>query len=254
MKSVRCLSLWLVAGVSLLEVGMAELAVSPGLVSAGGGSSASARFELVGSVGQSVAGTGLVSTGALGLRSGFWSQVIRWINAQPEPGSDVLTRRPGDGAQILISRLLLNDFDADFDRVTFAGFASVSAGGGNVYREGPWLIYQPPVGLDPESDVITYRITDGLGGPVTGQIQVVRSVPPYDGPPNALGIEVDPGDRERVRVRFQGISGRSYVVQTASAITGPWGVLGPVVAGSNGAMEILDTLSLDPRFYRLVEP
>ncbi len=254
MKNPGIHGLLLLGIVMLPALQGAGLVVSPALISGGGGSSGSTRFQVTGSMGQPVAGVGLASTGGLALRSGFWSQVIRWINAQPEPGSDLLTRRPGDGAQILISRLLMNDVDADFDRVTLAGFVPVTAGGGSVFRDGPWLIYQPPAGSDPENDVVTYSVTDGFGGPVTGQIQVVRFVPPYDGPPNAWGIGVDPGDPGKVRVRFQGIAGRSYVVQTAPTISGPWGVLGSVVAGSNGAMEVVDTISVDPRFYRLVEP
>ncbi len=254
MKTRGILGLLMMGVVSCPALQGADLVVSPALISGGGGSSSSTRFQVTGSVGQPVAGVGLASTGGLALRSGFWSQVIRWINAQPEPGADLLTRRPGDGAQILISRLLANDVDADFDRVTFAGFVPVSSGGGSVFRDGPWLIYQPPTGLDPENDIVTYSVTDGFGGLVTGQVQVVRFVPPYDGPPNALGIAVVPGDPVQVRVRFQGIAGRGYVVQTAPTISGPWGELGPVVAGSNGAIEILDAILVDPRFYRLVEP
>jgi len=237
-----------------IQASAGDLKVSPAVVSGGGGSSASSRFGLVGSIGQAVAGMESTSGGGIAARSGFWSQAVRWINAPPTTVEDTLTRRSGDGAQVLISRLLLNDSDADFDRVTFAGFTSATAAGGSVYRDGPWLIYQPPVGADPESDSITYQVADGFGGTASGVVQVVKFVPPYEGPPNSLGIATDPTVPGMVRVRFQGIAGLTYLVQTAPAITGPWVVAGPIVAGVNGRMEYVDAMSSEPRFYRLIEP
>jgi len=245
---------WMVAFVGAAGLFAGELELQSVLVSGGGGAGESPRFAMVGSVGQPLAGVGFESADGFKLRTGFWTQVTRWVNAVPQPGSDTLTRRPGDAAQILISRLLANDVDGDFDRLSFAGFSGATVGGGSVFRDGPWLIYQPPVGGDPETDTVTYLVTDGFGAPVAGQLQVVRYVPPYDGPPNALGIATDPANSNQVRVQFQGIAGRSYLVQTAQAITGPWQVLGPVVAGATGRMEVVDVVRLDPRFYRLVEP
>ncbi len=231
-----------------------ELRVIPQLVSGGGGHSEAGRFAVTGSVGQPVAGAGFESPNRFRSRAGYWSQVLPWINVAPVATDDVLARRSGEGAHILIRHLLDNDYDVDFDTLIFAGFDNVSAKGGRVFRDGPWLIYQPPAGADPtDEDSFTYFVTDSLGTPVTGFVRLVHFVPPDSGPPNALAVEFDPGPPALVRVRFQAIAGRTYLVQASDAVTGPWDPLEIVVAEPNGRLDFVETFGLGPRFYRLVE-
>jgi len=238
-----------------LTLHAAPPALAPQVISSGGGHSGSARFSVTGSIGQPVAVQETGTAGAFAGRAGYWSQVLRWLNAPPAPAADSVSRRPGEGAHILISQLLGNDSDADFDPLGFTGFEPLSANGGTVFREGPWLIYQPPAGGAPGAeDVVTYYLTDGLAGPVAGLVQIVQFVPTDAGPPNALAIEADPGPPAEVRVRFQGIAGRSYRVQVAAGVTGPWSDLGTVAAGPDGRAEFTDTVTSGTSFYRLVEP
>lgn len=233
---------------------MADLAISPAAVTSGGGESHGATLSVIGTIGQAVAADSEAGAPGLVGRAGLWSQLLRWMNAPPVPGVDHSLRRSGDGAQILISRLLANDVDANVDTLVFAGFESVSIGGGVVHREGPWLFYEPPVGVDPVQDLVVYRVTDGFGPAVGGHWVITRGATPPSGPPNALALTVDPADPTRVRVRFQGIIGRTYAVQWAPGIEGPWTTAGEVVAGLDGAMEFVDAAVPETRFYRLIEP
>jgi hypothetical protein len=242
--------LFLLCNLSLL----AQLQIGPAAITSGGGESRGSTLTINGSIGQAVAADSLEGDPGLIGRSGLWSQLLRWINAPPVPGADHALRRTGDGAQIQISRLLANDLDANSDVLSFAGFEPVSAAGGQVYREGPWLFYEPPVGADPDQDLVLYSVTDGFGPAVVGQWVITRAGVVPSGPPNALGLVVDPSDPTRVRVRFQGIIGRTYAVQQAPAFTGPWTTVGSVVAGLNGSMEFVDTVVPETRFYRLIEP
>ena len=228
--------------------------IGPAAITSGGGQSQGPTLSVTGSIGQAVAADSLNGEPGLIGRSGLWSQLLAWINAPPIPGADHSLRRSGDGAQIQISRLLSNDVDPERDPLRFTGFEPLSAAGGHVHREGPWLFYEPPPAADPEQDLVLYMVSDGLTPAVFGQWVITRGTVDPSGPPNALGLSLDPSDPSRIRVRFQGIIGRTYGVQRAPQIDGPWERVGSVVGGLNGAMEFTDAVVPETRFYRLVEP
>ena len=236
--------------------GLAQtLSVLPHVLPGGGGASSSTRFAVVGSIGQPTPANDLRPGDPFDLRSGFWAQILRWQNAAPRTTDDQVARRPGEGAHVLIRQLLRNDADPDFDTLTLASFDTVSSLGGSVYRDGPWLIYQPPSGAAPgASDSFGYRITDGEAGPVSGTVLVGPFIPSANGPPNPLAITLDPGPPATVRLRFQGIAGRNYLVQTSTDPAGPWTPGTTVTALANGAVHFSETPSSEPRFYRLAEP
>lgn len=231
------------------------LSVLPHVLPGGGGASSGTRFAVVGSIGQPAASNDLHPGDPFDLRSGFWAQILRWQNTPPRTTDDQVARRPGEGAHVLIRQLLRNDADPDFDTLTLASFDAVSSLGGSVYRDGPWLIYQPPPGAASEaSDSFAYRITDGEAGPVSGTVLVGPFIPSADGPPNPLSISLDPGPPATLRIRFQGIAGRSYLVQTSGDPAGPWTFRATVTGLANGAVHFADTPTSEPRFYRLAEP
>ena len=68
---------------------------------------------------------------------------------------------------------------------------------------------------------------------------------------NQVAIQVVPGG---VRIRFAGIPGRTYGLQRAPAVTGPWSTLSIVVAPLHGLIEYLDTAPTSPAFYRTALP
>jgi uncharacterized delta-60 repeat protein len=58
-----------------------------------------------------------------------------------------------------------------------------------------------------------------------------------------------------VRVRFNGVPGRSYTIERAPAITGPWSTLAAPTAPMSGLIEYVDTNALrGTAFYRTVQP
>lgn len=242
---------WLTLGV--LPAASGPLRLDRDVLSAGGGAASSPRFSVIGSVGQPVAASEPATAGAFAGRAGFWSQTLRWLNAAPAAGSDSVERRAGQGAHVLAADLVGNDTDGDWDPLQVASVASASANGGAVLRDGPWIVYQPPVGGGPAADTFTYQVADGLGGFSVGTVLVqVAGAPGTSAGP--LAIRTLGGSPVQVEVRFQGIAGRSYRVETAAAVNGPWTDAGPVVAGTDGRVLFVEAVTADPRFFRLLEP
>ena len=55
-------------------------------------------------------------------------------------------------------------------------------------------------------------------------------------------------------VRFAGIPGRTYNLQRATAVTGPWGTIATRTAPLHGIIEYLDMNPPPVSFYRTVTP
>ena len=112
------------------------------------------------------------------------------------------------------------------------------------------LIYIPVPGLI-GPDQFTYTITDGRGGSASAEIFVdVRADNYISG--NMLPLMTIPGG---FRVGFAGIPGRTYALQRAPAVTGPWATVATLTVGSTGVMYFDDT-NAPPAiaFYRTVYP
>src|SRR4030095_5443023 len=90
------------------------------------------------------------------------------VNDPPVAVADVLRRRAGGAAKILVAQLIANDTDPEFDPITFVDVSPSSADGGTVRRSGDWVLYTPPVGGGDSTDTFTYSITDGRGGNAVG--------------------------------------------------------------------------------------
>lgn len=243
---------WLAAWLWPLILGAGPLSVSPVVLGGGGGISSSARFQVAGTVAQPVAHTAPLGDARFAGRAGFWSQTLRWLNALPVPVADTVTRRPGEGAHILIGHLLRNDADADWDSLSFVSADAVSANGAAILREGPWLIYRPGAGTA-LPDTFVYYVTDGVSAPVASTVQLVGFEAPDSGEPNVLAIDAVPGSPNEIRLRFQGIAGRTYRVLDASQVAGPWSELGLATANSLGRVEFQLVPAGGTQFYRLAE-
>ncbi len=125
------------------------------LFSGGGSSGRSARFGLDGSIGQGVAESTESESNGLGLRAGFWSQVVPW----------------------------LEDSDSEL----------------------------------------------------------------------RVEVELQEGVPLRVTLRSAATPGRTYTVQSAGALEGPWSALARPVAGSDGSLVYTDAVGNGDRFYRLTD-
>lgn len=242
------------SGVPVFALVAGPLQLDRGVVSAGGGAATTARFSVTGSVGQPVANSAAAAAPPLAGRAGFWSQVVRWVNVPPTPVADTVERRPGQGAHVLAAQLIGNDGDEDLDPLQFVSVDAVSANGGTVVLDGPWVVYLPPGGGDPlAADSFAYHVTDGAGAPVAGTVTVRIAVPPGT-TASPLAIRTLPGSPAQVEVRFQGIAGRAYRIETAPAVNGPWTSAGNPVAGATGVLTFAEPVAVDPRFFRILEP
>ena len=242
--------------VSSLSLCAGSLSLDTSVIPGGGGSSTSSRFVLDGSLGQPVAASDASAGNTLQTaeRAGFWSQMVRWISVAPVAQQDFIERRADQSTHVLIRTLMANDSATDLEILRFVAFNSTTSAGGSVYRDGPWLIYQPPVaGGDPALDSFTYSIRDALGTEATGTVHIQIAGTPAGGAPNAVGVDHLAGPPAVVHVHFLGIAGRSYRIETADAATGPWTNAGTLTAAADGSMLYTEADAAGPRFFRIRE-
>jgi hypothetical protein len=163
---------------------------------------------------------------------------------------DVIVRRAGQSLRFSGASLTRNDHGTP--PLSLDSVAGTSMGGGTII--GPdadgWYRYTPPAGPD-APDNFTYVVRAGDGSTDTGTVRVlIEAEPPTS--ENQLPIQLLPGGE--VRVRFVGIPGRTYHIEVASAVEGPWTRVATVVAGPTGLVEYQETPPPGgSRFYRMVE-
>jgi hypothetical protein len=175
------------------------------------------------------------------------------LNAAPVAGTDTLSRHTNSPAKISLAELLANDSDADLDSLRVLGADTPTANGATVRRDGAWVIYEPPSGFN-GPDSFIYTLSDGRGGFAIGTVNVVLAPGTDDPTQNIVSITSSGAD---MIVRFAGIPGRSYRIETTADLTPPitWTPhpAGPQVAGANGVIQLTDPAPPSPRFYRAAE-
>lgn len=225
-----------------------------GLVSSGGGGSGSGRYSLDSTIGEPLAGTEPSSGGEFSSRPGFMSQVVRWINAVPVANEDIIERPAGGEAHFLVADLLGNDADGDFDALQLISVDATTTQGGALYLDGPWIIYVPlsTHGALAE-DGFSYKVSDGISSPVNGSV-VIRAAGSSTSAASPLQIRVLGGVPPLLELRFQGIAGRSYRLQRAESLSGPWTNAGTASAGANGVIRFTEPQGGGSSFFRILEP
>jgi uncharacterized repeat protein (TIGR03806 family) len=188
----------------------------------------------------------------IALISEWITNALVFTNSLPVAGADVIERDPTNGVKVSVATLLGNDSDADGNPIAFVSASATSANGGIITSNNNWIFYTPPAGFT-NADSFTYQITDGQGGTATGAVTVnVRS---DNGPsPNLIITSLGNGS---FRVRFHGIYGRTYRIQSTEDLDNPnWVSLGSATANEFGVFDFVDTLpSGSPvRFYRSIYP
>jgi hypothetical protein len=147
-------------------------------------------------------------------------------------------------------KLLVTATDPDGDPLTLSGVSGTSTNGGSVSFAGGVVTYTPVIGFI-GADRFTYTVSDGRGGSVTAFVLVqVRSADQTSG--NMLPPVPIPGGYQ---IRFFGVPARTYTLQRAPAVGGPWLTLAAVVVGTNGLGTFADT-NAPPTgaFYRTTYP
>lgn len=169
------------------------------------------------------------------------------VNLNPVAVADSITTDSNTVLVVFAPKLALNDSDPDGDTVSFAGASGTSTAGGSVVLNGSVISYTPPVDFT-GPDGFSYTLNDSRGGTTTGS--VLLSVGPAPGLSlNLASVRLQAG---QPRVTFYGIPGRTYYVQTAPDIGGPWTTAAALAADSKGRIIFLDTEDPLPpqRFYR----
>jgi uncharacterized repeat protein (TIGR03803 family) len=96
----------------------------------------------------------------------------------------------------------------------------------------------PVAGLVQAGDGTLFGTTSALPGTIFSLVPPAIVLPPSPGETGWL-------------ISFLGSSGRTYTIQRATALSGPWSSLGPVPVGSNGVGNLEDTSSqANAVFYR----
>ena len=117
---------------------------------------------------------------------------------------------------------------------------------------GDWVFYTPPVGFT-NADSFPFTVSDGRGGisSVTATISVIAD----NATSETLRAELA-GDGS-IRVRGDGIPGRTYAVEFTERLENPdWQRLALVGADGVGAFQYVDRPpdSAPSRYYRAIQP
>ena len=128
----------------------------------------------------------------------------------------------------------------------------LSAEGGAVELEWPWIYYTPPVGFV-GTDTFTYSVTDGFGGDAMATVTLRPVVPPGSPAQNIVSLETLAGGA--VRVRFTGVPGFTYHIEI-SPDASAWTAVADRLANAIGQFEFEDltAASVPVRFYRTLWP
>jgi hypothetical protein len=172
------------------------------------------------------------------------------VNCPPIARNDSAATRQDRAITIAIAKLLSNDSDPDNDPLSFVSASATSTNGGTVTSNGSSVIYTP-VSSFVGADRFSYTITDGQGYNATADVEILvvsANVPSQ----SQVSLEPTPNG---FLIRFAGIPGRSYDVQRATNLTGPWTTLAALVAPPHGIFEYEDTSPPQTAaFYRTVAP
>jgi hypothetical protein len=163
--------------------------------------------------------------------------------------------RPGEPIIIPLSKLLRNDgvpqgnLVSPFGPISVVHVRATSTNGGAVTLGASNVTYTPLPGFS-GIDRFTYTVSDGQSfGSAQVEILVVNGTLPSE---NQVALIPTPNG---VLIRFAGIPGRTYQVQRATAVVGPWSTVATLVAPLHGIIQYEDTNPPQPTaFYRTTVP
>ena len=171
------------------------------------------------------------------------------INRAPVVGDYGAATTEGRPVSIAVAKLLSSASDADGDPMTISAVSAMSTNGGGVVLSGGFVTYTPLAGFT-GLDRFSFTVSDGRGGFDTGEVQVLVVSGTLPGL-NQVSISATANG---VLIRFAGIPGRTYQLQRAPTVTGPWGALTTAVAPLHGIIQYVDVNPPSPSFYRTVVP
>jgi hypothetical protein len=174
------------------------------------------------------------------------------INHPPLVSSLAATTSRNRTLSIATSKLLAHASDPDGYPLTISAVSLLSTNGGAVALSAGVVSYTPAsdfVGLDRFG--FTVSNGDSQCGTTTANV-VINVIPGNASGLNMLSPSSAPGG---LLLSFAGIVGRTYSVQCAPAVTGPWVTIGTAPVGPTGYGSFLDTNSPPGgAFYRTSYP
>jgi hypothetical protein len=172
------------------------------------------------------------------------------VNCPPIARNNSAATRQNRAITIAVAKLLSDDSDPDGDPLSFVSASATSTNGGAVTSNGSSVTYTP-AGDFAGFDRFSYTITDGQGYNATADVEVLVV---SANAPSQSQVSLEP-TLNGFLIRFAGIPGRTYDVQRATDVAGPWTTLASPVAPPHGIFEYEDTNPpQSAAFYRTVAP
>ncbi|MFM1770323.1 MAG: hypothetical protein RJA22_2852 [Verrucomicrobiota bacterium] len=172
------------------------------------------------------------------------------VNREPIANPNGVATAEGTAVGAAAVKLLANDTDPDGDPITVVSVSPTSTNGGSVTLAGNVATYTPLAGFT-GVDRYSYTINDNRGGSSTSYVEVfvANGALPSQ---NQMSIALAPNG---ILVRFAGIPGTSYRIQSSTSPTGPWNTRTNLVAPLHGIIQYLDTNPPQPTgYYRTASP
>lgn len=171
------------------------------------------------------------------------------VNRNPSGGTLALRTAKNQPVQLGIVKLLAVCSDLDGDSLSVTAVSN-STNGAIVALTGDSITYTPVSGFV-GADRFSFTVTDGKGGFATGSVDVVV----VQTPASMLNLVSAQRVGDNYYFKFAGIPGRSYQIERAIEVTGPWTNIATVVAAPAGLTTFVDTNSpAGSAFYRTVYP
>lgn len=172
-------------------------------------------------------------------------------NQSPAAGLASYTRQKGVSLKIPITNLLAAfTSDADGDPRALVSLGT-STNGISVTANGTYLFYANTADVDDEltytiRDVRTYRAGDTVRT-ASGTLRITVAGDTNQ-TQNIVSLDVSSGT---ATIRFAGIPGRDYLVQTTTNLSTPWWTLATNTAGTNGLWQFIDPNATNAmQYYR----
>jgi autotransporter-associated beta strand protein len=151
------------------------------------------------------------------------------VNRSPIAGVASFTNHAPNVLQIPIATLINAATDADGDALTLAGVNLTTTNGVTLTMNGGFIVYSNYVSV---ADQLSYILSDGHGGSVTGMVQIVASpTGRFAGAPSGTGVSMT--------LHFVGSPGWTYYLDRSTNLT-TWATIWTNVAPANGLFDYMD--------------
>jgi len=162
-------------------------------------------------------------------------------------------RTPGTSLRIRVASLLAstnaNVTDADGDSFSVTSVGNPAVSGASTLLSGSFILYTPASSSGNVNDSFTYTVTDSLGAPTTGIIDVVMTNQ------TSTTLSISSCGVNCAVVSFQGLPNYTYILQRSSpSSSGPFSDIYTNTAAPNGLFQYTDNPAPNPSFYRVRLP